>query len=434
MLTYAKFICPNCKVEDNQKILFLGSEFSYECIHCGSFHCFQESIYWDFTDNFLYHGPKIKWHLSRYVGTKIPNGNWLSKPEQLHTRTNWDVANIHAARNAFSVLLQELPCFQEKLDIQNIKLSDKEKNGLFYISNAVPNNHFQECLRGVLRIKDHALSPEGQLSYNILIMSEKTNICIEPISKMTGIDEILIVPWNNKATWSYVEKNLRDTNFSLSLSKSVNSYLDNIDGKARAISKRAGPSKYGTSTLKQLLSVEKFDLFNKNGEILKDKYVAILVHYDSKDRAGFDSENQVKEVYDFIKELELKPIVIIAHNKDYRNFEKIDNVLIAKNLKEQICFYENHCLGVIGTNCSGCNIPCLFNLPILSFAKGRSFPDDFYCMGRMLSPYEPSAFFNGNLFKPENVMEVKIDINKPTSIRDHLDLAKQWITLKVKKS
>jgi hypothetical protein len=52
----------------------------------------------------------------------------------------------------------------------------------------------------------------------------------------------------------------------------------------------------------------------------------------------------------------------------------------------------------------------------------------------MISPYEPNAFFNGNLFKPENVVEVKIDINKPTSIRDHLDLAKQWITSKVKKS
>jgi hypothetical protein len=101
--------------------------------------------------------------------------------------------------------------------------------------------------------------------------------------------------------------------------------------------------------------------------------------------------------------------------------------LSAKTLQEQVVFYEHFCIGVIGTNGSGCNIPCLYDLPLLSFAKSKFFPHDFYCMGRLASTYDCSKALGGELHKPESVVEVRCDPNKPTSIMDHLEQAEKWI-------
>ena len=195
-----------------------------------------------------------------------------------------------------------------------------------------------------------------------------------------------------------------------------------------AISKGLGPCRLGKDALKELLFCEKFELRTSKGHLIEDKRVGILVRNDSPNRAGFESENQIKEVCDFVRKFGFKPLLIACAEQEERICKRTsESTLSAKNLQEQVMFYEHFCLGVIGTNGSGCNIPCLYNLPLLSFAKSRFFPDDFYCMGRLSSPYDCSKAFGGELSKPESVVEVRCDPNKPTSIVDHMEEAEEWI-------
>lgn len=427
MISNSKLFCPICKKEDHQKVIFLGSEFSYRCINCSATHCFVENPYWDFTDNFKEHGcGDYKWKLSRYVGT-VKNSEWSFEDKDLCLRTPQDVYNMKKLRVAFEKLGGT---HTGEVDVDVVKISEKRSdNRQFFVANAVTNHHFQECFRAVVRMKDHTSTSESKSSYNILIIDKKMDICLNPVSKLDGVDEIWRVKnWSeNQSVW-HVSERPEEIEDSLALGNTISKMLDGLDGKAMAISKGLGPCRLGKAALKELLFCEKFELRTTKGHLIEDKHVGILVRNDSLDRAGFESEKQIREVCKFVDNFGFKPLLIACTEQEEQICKRTsESTLSAKNLQEQVVFYEHFCLGVIGTNGSGCNIPCLFDLPLLSFAKSRFFPDDFYCMGRLSSPYDCSKAFGGELSKPESVVEIRCDPSKPTSIMDHLDPATTWI-------
>ena len=427
MITSVKFTCPVCKNTDPQKVLFLGSEFSYQCLNCSAVHCFVENLYWDFTDNFKFHGGSdYKWKLSRYAGTRSVDGEWFFDPKDICSRTPFDVSNMQKWRVAFDKLIQAPSSGEVKVNV--IKLSERSPKGLIFIANAVTNEHFQECFRAVVRMKEHLATEESKFSYNILLMDKKMDVCMQPMSKLKGVDEIWYVNWDKKQSLGYAAENPGAIQEAVALASTINRLLDSLEGEARIISKKASPCILGVQALKDLLSSEIVTLRTASGDLIEGKQIAVLVRSDKPERAGFSTEKQLKDVCNFVRKFGYKPLLIACSEIEEEICKSVSEpALFAKSLIEQVVFYENYCCGVIGTNGSGCNIPCLYEIPLLSFAKSRFFPDDFYCMGRLASSYDSSAAFYGKLSKPDSVIEIKVNQNSPTSILDHLEQAELWI-------
>lgn len=79
MLTREPFTCPNCTERLHQRIVFLGSEFSYECPACRALHVFTENLHADFQDNFRVHGcSDSPWSASCCIGTLKRDGTWMA--------------------------------------------------------------------------------------------------------------------------------------------------------------------------------------------------------------------------------------------------------------------------------------------------------------------------------------------------------------------
>lgn len=430
MLTLTTFKCPNCQKEDHQKILFIGSEFSYKCLHCDSIHCFLENIFWDFTDNFNKHGcGNYRWYINRYIGTINLEGIWTGD-EYLSPRTKGDyVSEVRIkAREFFRHSINTMKINHNTTRLEKIKLSNKKAQKI-YIANAICTEHFQDCLRAIVRMKEHTQQAISKDTYNILILDQKMKFFIKPISKIIGLDEIWYVDWYPSFTWNYGMYNTHHIAESVRLNNSINIELDKHESLAKCISKNGFSSIYGTDIIKELFQSNKKLLKNSNNIVLNKKYIAVLIHSDDSHRAGLASAEQIKNVCKLIKQSGFNPIIIACTHSEINIAKSVkdEEILIANSMEKQACFYQNYCIGVIGTNCSGCNIPCLYHIPLFTMAKGRPFPDDFYCMGRLLSPYDCKEAFFGKLTKPTSVTEIKIDPAKPTSIISVQDEFLHWI-------
>lgn len=431
MITSTIFQCPQCKKSDHQKIIFLGSEFSYVCENCGASHCFLENAFWDFTDNFKEHGcGTYKWRLNRYAGT-LHNGQWYGEYLMNSFRKN-DYTNscLFNSRYFFNEIINLLSVNKKNNSIKNqtIKLSNKShSNKKIYIANAISTSHFQDCLRAVVRMKEHLVGDESNDTYNILIMDCKTKFLLKPINKMNGLDEIWYIDWSHKCSWDYGMKHLNDLTDNLSLSISINSKLNQYSNIAKSISKCGFPSKYGVEPIKELFCCSRPRDNNK--------YVAILIHDDNEHRSGFRYGKQITDVYNLILESGRNPIVVACTNHETSIAKSIRDIKYVSltTLHKQSKFYKYNCVGVVGSNCSGCNIPCLFGVPLFTLAKTRCFPDDFYSMGRLLTKYDCNEGFFGRLNKPETVTELKIDQSKPTNIFDVKKDFIKWLNKVVQK-
>jgi hypothetical protein len=246
-----------------------------------------------------------------------------------------------------------------------------------------------------------------------------------------GLDEIWYVDWSPIFTWNHDIRHMRNVSESILLSNSINIELDKYQSLARCISKNTFPSIYGTGIIKDLFQNNKILLKNSNGIVLNKKYIAVLIHSDNTHRAGLASSAQLQDVCSLIKKSGLYPIIVACTNNEINIAKSVKDqeILVANSIDKQTCFYQNYCIGVVGTNCSGCNIPCLYNIPLFTMAKGRVFPDDFYCMGRLLSPYDCKEGFFGKLTKPTNVIEIPIDPAQPTSIMNVQNEFSHWISV-----
>lgn len=406
MITNSKFLCPNCKQEDYQKILFLNYDFQYQCKYCNCYHFFHYNGSNNINDNMVL-----------YIGTLNNNSEWVIQNTEF-CRNDADHENQRKSFFLFESLLKNVKHQQKSTDvIQRYKISDKSySRQQIFIANAIPNAHFQECLRAIVRMKEHLLSENTQTHYNILIKNSATDLCIIPKSKLEGLDEI----------WE-----IKDISNNISLSKQLTEYIDSYDSQGVCISKKTGPTKHGPELIKNLLrpTINK-QLFDINQKILSNKYIAITIRSDNiGSRSGFDNPEEIQKLCSIITSNGFIPIIIACTKFEIKISKQIQNIkiLIATSLEDQIIFYSNHCHGVTGTNGSCCNIPSLFNLPMFVLARERPFPDDFYCFGRLISPYIEDHPYNGELWKSKNVIECRLQDNEKTSITRYENKFNDWL-------
>ena len=60
-------------------------------------------------------------------------------------------------------------------------------------------------------------------------------------------------------------------------------------------------------------------------------------------------------------------------------------------------------------------------------ARERPFPDDFYCFGRLISPYIDDYPYNGELWKADNIIEYQLQNNEKTSINKYYKEFNNWL-------
>jgi hypothetical protein len=60
-------------------------------------------------------------------------------------------------------------------------------------------------------------------------------------------------------------------------------------------------------------------------------------------------------------------------------------------------------------------------------ARERPFPDDFYCFGRLISPYIEDHPYNGKLWKSDNIIEYQLKSNEKTSINGYYNEFNDWL-------
>lgn len=419
MLTREPFSCPNCRERLHQRIVFLASDFSYECPACRSLHVFTENLYADFQDNFRSHGCGDRsWSLSRYVGTLNRDGTWTATlPRTLPTVA--DRLACGRTRLATAELVRATAATTRRLVVLKRRGVVVGRRRLF-VANALHGAHFQDGLRGVVRMKERLVSGIAGCGTILLVGPSMELFFREAERRLAGIDDVWFVPdWTAAMNWPYVSRRPDDMAAAAVLAATITDELDRLDVPAEVVSKRPGPTPHGPGLIRDLLATAAdVDLRDTRGERIDAPHVAVLVHADGRHRAGFATGRQLAEACRAIAAKGLRPIVVACSPSEAAACAGMvgERVLVLRTLEQQAAFYARWCRAVVGTNCSGCNLPCLYGLPVFALAKGRTFPDDFYCMGRMLSPYDCRHLFDGDLTKPDSVVEIAIDPAAETSV------------------
>lgn len=395
--------CRCCNERRYPFVKFIGTEFAFECSCCGALHLFYESLHFDIEENFK----QETWN--RYIGY------WQNGKLEVQSNVSKSVID------SFTLLLQNQRV-DEVIEIQQIKLSNRERNGKFFIASML-HDHFQEALRAVYQMKGH-IEAKTFDAYNILIvpLDRRFKFLLEEKAKLKGIDEVWVVPFDKRLRWPYINS-VKDASFSWSTHSAIQSLLDKCEGLGVTITKRAGAVPNGKEILKNLLEpLKPQPLYDNSGQLLTGKYVGILFKQPSSNRAGLFKAEQFEHIKTFITNYQQKPLLVLTNENDRNKVEKL-NLSIPYVYVPEVCsqaqVFKEHIRLVIGTNCSGCNIPCLYDIPLFSFAKGRRFPDDFYCFARMASKYDPDQKpWFAALEKPDTVYE------QPVELEDEIEILK----------
>lgn len=397
---------------DNQKIIFVN-ELQNMCKHCHSYNVFFHPPY---NKNFIHTKPLIDSNSNLFIATLDANLKVVIRKHDLNN-------NANIVLNNFKTTISNI---SKPVNIKNIiniqKISTKKyHNQPIFIANAMANYHFQECFRGIVRLKEHLLSQNSTSHYNILIKDSITNFAITPISKIEGVDEVWELPKN-------VDRNSIQN--KIDVSSAISELMNRYNSTSICVSKTAGPTKFGTDLIKNLIEPAK-DYRHNLPIDTNHSYIAVTIRKDRKHRAGLDSTIEIKYICDTIITNGFTPVILACNSEEIAISEKIQkDITIIKNpsIEDQAIFYRDYCHGMIGTNGSCCNIPSLYNVPMFILAKGRFFPDDFYCFGLMISPYvETSRPFHGEFWKADNVVEYKIDADKKTSIEQYKKEFNDWL-------
>lgn len=417
MITNFKFFCPHCKKQDYQKIIFLNHDFQFQCLHCEAFN--------------IFHYQTLTINNSLYIGTF--KDKWIVKNFN-YCRTNNDYINTQKTLLYFEYLISKFNDNNNESTaglVMTSKISEKRyQNQKIFIANASPNRHFQECIRGVIRMKEHLLESNSSNYYNILIKNEKTNLLCDPLSKLNGLDEL----WEIQSSHVGNHFDEKIDQKSIELSTELTCRLNQLDSQAQCVSKQAGPTMHGPKLIKDLfyLKNEKVLYLNYRNQKIKvdKKYIAVTVRSDNLNgRAGFDDPAEIHQICSLIRQRGFIPIVVACSKSEINICSKLQDVetLIMISLEDQVLFYSEYCYGMVGTNGSCCNIPSLFNIPMFILARDRQFPDDFYCFGRLISPYLENHPFHGELWKADNVWEYAVDMEEKTSIDKYKNEFYDWL-------
>lgn len=183
-------------------------------------------------------------------------------------------------------------------------------------------------------------------------------------------------------------------------------------------------------SLEDLEPQKQRQLYTSDGQILLNKYIAITIRRDSiGNRAGFDDKEELRKLISIIYSKGFIPVIIACTQNEINMCDKIKDakILPAISIEDQTIFYSQHCYGMVGTNGSCCNIPSLYDIPMFILARERTFPDDFYCFGRLISPYIENHPYNGKLWKSDRVLEYTLNHNEKTSIDKYNEEFNDWL-------
>lgn len=410
MISSTALTCRNCAQQRYPIVKAIGGEFAFECPCCGALHLFFESIHFDLEEHFA----DPRW--SRYVGFYYKNKMYPAG----------GVGEVDARR--FARLLRRYSANSGSLEI--VKLSEKYDNGKYFVASML-HDHFQEAFRAVYHMQARVASNTDE--YKILIVPNdgRFDFLLEEASKLKGVDEVWIIPFETRQRWPFANSP-DDVESSWVLSNTLQKEFDRRDGIATIISKRAGAVPNGKQILRNLLEpLNPKPLYDVDQNLLTDRYLAILVKQDSSDRAGLYSRRQFKKIAEYSRTIGLLPLIVATGMREalkVKSFGLDIPIVFVPTIAEQAQLFRNNVAFVIGTNCSGCNIPCLYDLPLIAFAKERTFPDDFYCFARMASRYDKNAPpWYGNLEKADSVLEIEVPKEQKINIEDYHDQILDWL-------
>lgn len=411
MISVNAFVCRQCGEERYQKVLFIGLEFAFQCPCCEAIHLFYENIHYDINDHFN----NAPW--SRYIGY------WYQRKLFSHSAIKEEIVE------KFKRLIEGRHNHDEDQIIKH-RLSNKVPNGKFFVTSML-HDHFQEAFRALYHMKGH-LSSKYNDTYNVLIVP-KTDLFSwllqEPL-KIKGIDEVWEVPFARCHRWPFANKD-EDVKASWEVCNEVQKALDKLEGIGTVINKRAGAIPNGKQIIKELLEpLNPKPLRDSRGDYLKGTYVGVLFKSETAERAGLWKASHFQEISVIVKDIDLKPLLIIVTQSDLDRVKQLDQpipYLFAPTVLQQAQVFRNNIHFVIGTNCSGCNLPALYDLPMYVFAKGRTYPDDFYCFSRMASKFDKKQPWNGAFEKADNIHEEAIPLEKPLQIILYRERIQNWI-------
>jgi len=411
MLSASALLCTHCNTKRYQRVSFVGCEFAFECPECGALHLFYESLHYDLNTHFI----EEVWN--RY------SGYWLNGALYPYKNRSGQVVE------GFNKVLSTITPDSSSIGIEKIKLSKKDQRGKFFIGSLL-HDHYQEALRPLYHMKGY-VKAQKQNTYNIAIIPKNKSFegLLVQHERLRGVDEVWAVPFNMRARWPHIHSE-EDVKVSWELNHAITKELHQLEGIGYTISKRAGAVPNGRQILKEMLEPTlPIVLKDSRGQTLYDTYVGILCKGDSSQRAGLCLKEQFEKIVELVIAHNRKPLLIATTKHEVAQITslKVDIPHIeVLSIEQQAQLYRDHIEFVIGTNCSGCNIPCLYEVPMLTFVKERKFPDDFYCFARMASKFDkqnPPWF--AHLEKPDNVTEQLVDTAYPVDIEQYADLIKQ---------
>lgn len=107
-------------------------------------------------------------------------------------------------------------------------------------------------------------------------------------------------------------------------------------------------------------------LKTNSGALIDYGRIAIFV---SKDKSGFSTSSQIKEVCGFVRNFGFVPILLaFSEEEELICLRSEETFLVAKDKETQALFYDKFCFGVIGGN-SNYDLPVSFGLPLFVFVK-----------------------------------------------------------------
>lgn len=405
MISWRPYRCKACGEERFQRIIFMGMEFQYECPCCGALCLFTEGMHYQFQDNF--HDKKLNRYLATIRDEQVIDGS------SGETTQKFLVLQRHRSHPVGSIGIE--------------KLSDKPQRGKFFVASA-GYDHFQDALRGVVRMRDHVLNRNGKETYNVLIVPTEYELYYQPRNKLLGVDELWTIPFHRSQRWPFIN-NHDDVVNSSAMNGVITGLFDRLEGIAETVSKRPGPLPQGRGPLLEMLDPGDVELRTADGSIIKGKHVAILVKQRAEGRATLDNNGKLSVAFRMVRQHGLSPIIVTAtpgEENIARSFPP-KHVFNAASLREQVAFYLNCCMAVVGTNTSACNFPAMCGLPIFALAQRFAYPCDFYCMGKMLSAYDPDIPLGGNVEKPDNVVEVRFDEEEYACVSKCKEAFDEWM-------
>lgn len=426
MFSNKEFMCPSCKNSLRHSLFFLHDRFHYMCPTCQTIHFLSNNILYDENDYFMYSPEFTRYsrdYSRYYLGSLLPDGTTINANASVET--DWKKAEFKKFLSFYNFYNNKQ---ESNLNIQIEKYNSVSSDRFFLVNGLY--RHFNHGLRSAYRMYEH-IRQSKERTTNIVIVFSCFKHFYTPLKEKFNdmVDYVITVPWDDYlATRDYYAPNEKSNKFS----HFMNDFIEQHSGNGSVIGDRPGPNKdiSGYDICSVLLNP---DATTQGIPNLGDKkYIVVAAKREfinekaNMFRSGLSRVEQFDALFSILKDYKQNYCILSFDGEIFRNedLSKRYGVVHLKNLsiEEQCYLYKHNCLGFISAMGSGMNNPSVYKIPILSFAKYRSWASssrscDFYCYSKMLSPYEAGAeeyvgikeFLQCKTHKPDFVEEVSVE-------------------------